>query len=439
MGKAMKKKMSALVLALLLALGSWWMGFGQADAASATVQFSADKEEVREGDEFHVVCVVSSVEAFNDVQMDVLYDAALFRFVGGGKKISGGNGVLHIASTGNDDSVKRRTFSLKFRALQKGTGNFDLDDAVYITDEEGEKYSISANLLTMSVSGAEESPDSVPEAPEGSVPPSPAPTDGAGTQSRNNKLRVLSFDALSMEPEFDPEVLEYTVSVDCRTEVLYFYFLPASSKARVRIRDNEELVPGDNQVRVVVTAESGDKRTYRINVKKESDSETSIREQKEKGTSDVTFAVYEKNGQIFIQNQYQFEVVDVKDEDVIPSGYVKTSVDLDGKSVPAYTMENDLDNNYLLMYLKGTGKEEPTLYQYDREEKTLQRYTGTMTQKVNQGGNVANDVKLASNMWLYVVLVVLMVMVIALLIVILNMALKKRVGRGRRELDDTDF
>jgi len=173
-------------------------------------------------------------------------------------------------------------------------------------------------------------------------------------------------------------------------------------------------------------------------VMNETEGETRVREQSEKGTSDISFSVYEKKGSIYIQNQYQFKVADLADEDVIPSGYVKTSVELDGKSVPAYTMENDLDNNYLLMYLKGVSGE-PTLYQYDREEKTLQRYTGTMTQKVNKGGNVAYEVEVTPNTWLYAVIIGLMVLVLVLLIIILNMVLRKKFGRGKRELNDLDF
>lgn len=412
---------------------------GQAEAASATVQFTTDASQVRVGDEFNVVCSVISSESFNDVQMNVLYDASLFRFLEGGKKVSGGNGVLHVSSTGNDDTVKKRTYSLKFRAIKKGVGNFDLDEAVSITDAYGEAFSVFANLLTVSVTSPEKTGETPVPSEDGTTGEGAVPTTAPDASlSKNNKLNALAFNSISMTPDFEPDVLEYTVGVDCNTEVLYFTYVPANNKAKVRIRDNDDLVPGENKVKVVVTSESGDKRTYKITVMKETEGETKVREQAEKGSSDITFSVSEKDGGIFIQNQYQFEVVDVKDDDVIPSGYVKTTVELDGKNVPAYTMENDLDNNYLLMYLKGAGGE-PTLYQYDRQEKTIQRYTGTMTQKVNQGGTVKDEVKMIPNAWLYAALIGLMILVIALLIVILNMVLRKKIGKGKRELDDMDF
>lgn len=398
-------------------------------AASAKVQFAVKPQEVKAGETFHVICTVSSADPFRDVEMNLLYDAGLFEFVRGGSKVSGGGGVLRISSVGNNDSASKRTFSIEFKALQKGTGTIDLDRQTEITNEAGELFSISSNRVNVTVHEDEmTSPES--EGGEEAVP--------TAAPSTNNKLNTLSFNSISMTPGFDPEVMEYTVGVDFDTDVLYFNYTPANSKARVRIKNNDQLVPGENLVKVTVTAESGDKRVYKIHVIKETEDETRVREQSAKEKSDITFSVYEKKGKIYIQNQYQFQVVNVEDGDVIPSGYVKTSVDLDGKNVPAYTMENDLDNNYLLMYLQGVGGE-PTLYQYDRAEKTLQRYTGTMTQKVNQGGNVANEIEVTPNVWLYVVIVVLMVFVLILLIIMLNMILKRKIGKGKRELDDLDF
>ena len=90
------------------------------------------------------------------------------------------------------------------------------------------------------------------------------------------------------------------------------------------------------------------------------------------------------------------------------------------------------------MYLKGAA-DEPTLYQYDRQEKTLQRYTGTMTRKVNQGGNVASEVEVEPQTWMYGIIIALSILVLVLLIVILNMILRRRLNRGKKELNDMDF
>lgn len=423
-----KKRVAALIIILAFVLACARMicqPAVRAEAASAKVQLSAQPEEVVKGEYFYVVCNVSSEKKFCDVEMDILYDANMFQFVRGGSKVRGGDGTVRISSTGNDDEVKQRTFSLQFKALETGTSKFDLGGSMDITNADGENFSASSNMMTVRV---------LPDGESGAETNVPTPT----PLSTVNSLKNLSFDCISMTPEFEPDVLEYTVKVDSGTDVLYFSYTAGDRSERVRLKNNTELVPGENRVRVEVLAESGAKRVYKLTVVKETEDETRVREQLEKGTSDITFSVYEKDGSIFIQNQYQFQVVDVEDKDVLPSGYVKTSVDLEGRSVPAYTMENDLENNYLLMYLKGAGGE-PTLYQYDRQEKTLQRYTGTMVQKVNQGGNVAEEVEAIPNAWLYAAIIGLMVIVLALLIIILNMVLRRKVGKGKRELDDLDF
>lgn len=405
-------------------------------AASAVVEFSTSAAEVTKGDNVTVVCRITSQDGFNDVKMKVSYDADILQFIEGGKKVSGGNGLLSIQSVGNEETVNTRTYSLQFQAVAEGAVSIQTEGKPKILDSEGKKLSISSNRVVLSVTGEKEAADEAadPAVPAVSAAPTPTPT----PLNTNTKLKGLSFHAVSMSPQFNTEVLEYTIKVDCNTDKLYYNAIPANGKQRIRLKGNEELMPGENEMKLVVTAESGDKRTFQIKVVKETESETKVREQEEKGTSNITFSVYEKEGAIYIQNQYQFEVMDVKDEEVIPSGYVKTSVDIDGKSVPAYTMKNDLDNNYLLMYLKGAS-DEPTLYQYDRQEKTLQRYTGTMTQKVNQGGNVASEVEVKPETWMFALIIGLSILVLVLLIVILNMLLRRRLNRGKKELNEMDF
>ena len=188
---------------------------------------------------------------------------------------------------------------------------------------------------------------------------------------------------------------------------------------------------------MIVKSQSGEKRVFEFDIIKESENDTEIRKIKEAGAKNIEFTVIEKAGKVYVKNQYQFEVVSVTDEDILPSGYVKTNIELDGRSVTAYTMENDLGNNYLLMYLKYEGGE-PTLYQFDRQEKTLQRYTGTMTEKVNKGIQEQQKT-IFTNTTLYAIIVGLVILVLVLVITLINMIIKKRVGKGKRELDDTDF
>lgn len=135
-----------------------------------------------------------------------------------------------------------------------------------------------------------------------------------------------------------------------------------------------------------------------------------------------------------IKNSYEFEVANPDDLERVPEGYIQSSVVLSGVTVPAFTMEHDLDNNYLLLYLKPkTG--DAALYQYDRTEQTIQKYTGTMVERVNKGETADDSGSFPiSTTVLMAVIIVLIVTVLSLLIVMLKMAMKRRDKKGK-ELD----
>ena len=71
-----------------------------AKAASGSLQLSALSETVSKGSQVTVVCQVASTESFADVSFRLSYDDSILTFLSGGKKVSGGNGMLEIASTG---------------------------------------------------------------------------------------------------------------------------------------------------------------------------------------------------------------------------------------------------------------------------------------------------------------------------------------------------
>lgn len=430
------KKIIGIVLLLWAGLILSIMPNKICQASSAVVDLTCSSAEIEVGQQFSVICRVKSQEPFCDVDMRISYDANKVTFLDGGKVVKGGNGEVAIHAK-SDSSSKTKTFSLSFYANQIGTCMFEPFGAVTVKDEEGIKFSISSNRASITLTNAVQ-PDGTVIGEDGiSKMAEPVPTSHPLNLDQNTKLKSLFIDCISMEPKFNNDIGDYTVRVDSRTEKLFINYTLANKKQQVKINKNEELMPGENKLGITVTAESGAQRKFKFRVIKETESETLIREQKERGDSNVTFSVYERDGKIFLQNQYQFQVVNVKDETIIPSGYVKTSIEIDHKTVSAYTVEKDLDNNYLLLYLKGTGGE-PTLYQFDRTEKTIQKYTGTMTQKVNKGGKNEEE-KGLPNMWLYAIIIALILLVLILLIIILNMLLRRKVAKGKRQLDDMDF
>jgi hypothetical protein len=123
----------------------------KAQAGSGVIQFTTSQPEIAKGDTFTVVCQVTSTEAFLDAEFQIVYDAGVLEFVKGGNKVSGGNGVLYVASTGNETSSYKKTFSLQFKAVDSGDTALSVDGDIKITDEDGAAFSVSSNQLVIEV------------------------------------------------------------------------------------------------------------------------------------------------------------------------------------------------------------------------------------------------------------------------------------------------
>lgn len=406
----------------MLILFGWAFLSAKAYAASGIVQFTTTTPVVAKGDRCTVVCQVTSDEAFLDTSFSVSYDDRCLAFLTGGTKVKGGNGLLKVSSVGNTESTNKKTFSLQFEAKKKGTCIIELEGQADITDSEGSHFSLSSNRLAITV---QKKGSTVSPTPIASTVPQVTPKP---VLSEENRLKKLSAHCISFQPDFSPEQKEYEVSVDAATDKLYISYAPMDEKARVLLKGNEELASGSNRVIVRVLAENGQERQYILKVKKESDRETKKREEKEKGKQkDMSFSVAKRDDGIYIQNAYEFEVLDPSALSQVPAGYIQSNIELNGIEVPAFTMEQDLDNNYLLLYLKGPSKQS-ILYQFDRQEQTLQRYTGTMTERVNRG-NQEDGRDSSSSISTYVwmgIIIVLVILLLCMLLIMLKMATQRK-------------
>lgn len=400
----------------------------RAEAGSAVIQFTTPVSEIQKGDIFTVVCQVTSTDSFLDTEFQIEYDAELVQFIKGGRKVTGGDGLLTVASTGNETAVSKRTFSLQFVANKRGNAVFDVKGTASVKDEEGSEFAISSNRLILTVKKKGAGSDSAPGTPaQPVVTPEPV-------LSANNKLRSLKTDTLSFTPDFTADTEKYTARVAHNMDALYISFQAEDDKARVQLKGNEKLKDGTNEVQVIVTAENGKARKYQISVTRETAKETKEREDQENQTDqDISFVVRRDKDRILLKNSYEFEVLDPSGLAEIPAGYILSRIEIGGIQVPAFTMENNLEGNYLLMYLKGpTGTS--GIYQYDRTEKTLQRYTGNMIDKVNKSAGTDKEKGglTLSNYILLGVIVGLVILLLCMLITMLKMAMKKKEGEAAR-------
>lgn len=95
------------------------------------------------------------------------------------------------------------------------------------------------------------------------VPTTPKDTD--------NTLKGLSVEGYTIEPAFDKDKTDYSITVPSNVNDIKVNADKNSSKATVKIEGNTGLKPGENTVKVTVTAEDGSTKVYNIKVNKESE------------------------------------------------------------------------------------------------------------------------------------------------------------------------
>ena len=253
-------------------------------------------------------------------------------------------------------------------------------------------------------------------------------------KSSNSYLSSLTIDGYELDSKFNKETLEYSVSVKEGTEKIKINAQLADSSAKVNGVGEVAVSEGINKFEIVVTAENGSKRTYKLNVTVleykpikvmvDGDELTVVRKRKDlpviseyfkekeiiisdnkiegyyndtlkyevvglkDSIGEIRYYIYE-DGKYILYNEQVFngKVLRVIDKE-LEGGYKKTNFYYNNTKIDSYqevkvdiikntyALDNNeiTGNNFYLFYAINleTGKEE--LYQYDSVEKTVQRY-----------------------------------------------------------------
>lgn len=97
------------------------------------------------------------------------------------------------------------------------------------------------------------------------------PSTQTEVKSRNTDLKSLSLDVEGITPEFSKDNLEYYLIVDLSIEKIKIDAVPEDLKSTVTVRGNSNLEEGENTIDIIVKAESGDTKTYKIHVTRTKD------------------------------------------------------------------------------------------------------------------------------------------------------------------------
>ena len=291
----------------------------------------------------------------------------------------------------------------------------------------------------------------------------------ATPKSSNNFLTSLTVDGLKLNENFDKETLEYTLTVPAETEKIKINAQVNDSNAKVTGTGEVKVSTGINNFDIIVTAENGSKRTYKIiatveelkpiKVTIDNQEYTVVRKRKElpeiseyfeeknitinnetiegyynekldytivglkNSKGNIEYYIY-KNNKYTLYKEYVFNgtVLQVLDEP-IKGGYKKVNFIYDDDKIDSYQevkldiLKNTyaLDNNditgnqFYLFYAKNVETGKVNLYQYDALEKTVQRYNIEVLDMYKKSSNTYY-------MYLLISILVIVVLVVCIII-----------------------
>lgn len=383
--KNILRKVSLFILSLFA------LGITEVYAATGSVRVSSSTSNAVVGNTFTVTVTVSSTDVLGTWQFDLNYNSSLF-------SLQSSTPTPHVVDYG-DGAIKTRSYKYTFKAVAKGTGAFSVS-GVQIADYNTESY-INTSTTTASVKVMTQQ-------------------ELQASYSKNNNLKGLEIEGYTLEPEFNKDTLEYNLEVPNDVEKVNIKATKEDSKARI-VGDGEvSLVEGLNKINIIVTAENGSTKTYVVNINvKELDpinvkingknytvvrkkdvlttptsfeEKTIIIDDKEvpafySSKADLTLVgLNDEDGNVSLfiykekNNSYQeFKIIELGNLIVYPlgnyddlNGYEKLVVEINDYRIDAYQKTNITDYYLIKGINLETGKEH--YYQYDKIEKTLQRY-----------------------------------------------------------------
>ncbi len=366
--KIRKKNYSSLflfILSLILVI----LPHSVSHAASAAITLSTGTKTAEAGEDVTVTLSITSEAMLGDFEAYITYNADILEFKNDASFIAGGEGLLKLTDKNSVNKETSRKYIMKFKAKAIGTSEIAIKDKPEIYDfESGLDMSVSSNRLDISVT-----------APK--------------TASDNADLKSLKVSPGKLSPGFDKAITEYKVDLKYEVEKLVLSAVPEDENANVTINGNENLIVGNNKITVKIKAESGDTKEYIITAIRaegenqetgeinetegagnNKDTDTAEYNSTRNKSADIGNLIILKDGDdLYIQNGFRYRILEPEEDVAIPEGYIRTSLIIDDVTVTAYTLANDLDNDFLLLYAVNDDGESG-FYQYDRTEGTLQRY-----------------------------------------------------------------
>ena len=391
------KRIKRILIILLMAI-TYFTGNTPVDAATLSVSGSASATSTVVGNTVSITFKFSSGNPLGAVVYAMSYDSNYLTLTSGTQ-----SNALSYTGTQKSDSIK-----FVFKAKKKGetTVKFKINEAL---DFDGNPLSASTVSKTITIK---------------------TQADIEASYSKNNNLSSLKVSAGELSPAFNKNTLEYSVTVENAVNKIAISGSKEDSKSYVDGLKEYNLEEGNNRIEIKVTAQNGTAKTYvinvtrkeldPINVKTEDGLDLKVVRKKELlkapndnyeeanvliGENEVP-ALFNKNTNSFLvglkndegmvtlytykDNKYYLYkellfnsiIISPTSAKDIPKGYIKEIIKINELEIEGY--KNPNNNDYYL--IKGinihTGKE--NLYQYDKNEGTIQIYNSKQQDELNE-------------------------------------------------------
>ena len=389
-------------------------------AGTASINVITNYSQIIVGNQVNVTVTVSSPEALGTWEYNLTYDSSMFDLV------SGQPSMVDFARNG---TTKSKSYNYTFRAKKSGSSKFSITgaDVAGFINEQSQKLSIGSRTVKVITKAQLEA-----------------------SYSKVNDLKSLEVTGYDLEPEFNKDTLEYNVTLPPLTEKATIVATKADSRSTVVGAGEKELTLGLNKFEIVVTAQNGGVKTYKLNITVEdlepievkigSGIYTVIR-QKEGLTIPTTFqestvTIDEKEVPSFINKELDITLVGLKDKDgnislyqykdgkytkhnqlsftayhIIPldyeelDGYTKKEISINKVKVNCFVKE---DSDFYIFYGQNLENGSKSLYKYDSIEKTIQRLDESDLTNIDESFKIATYCFLGSTLLSVVIILYLL-------------------------------
>lgn len=248
--------------------------------------------------------------------------------------------------------------------------------------------------------------------------------------SGNNNLSGLSVGDIPLEPSFNKDTLEYSLSLEPETTSIEITATAEDNRATITGAGIREVTDGDNKLEVIITAENGTTKTYVINANVKEYDPIKVKIDKKE------YTVVRKKSQLTAPDNYEQTTVKINEEDIpafkskitkytlvalkdtegnqelyiydngkytlykefgfskirlfpmelesskIPKNYKKTKIKYNDQDIVAYKLNEN--SKYALIYGMNIETGKTNIYMYDSSEDTLQRYNKEEIKNLNK-------------------------------------------------------